>query len=78
MKDGATWGVVPYLTKQEEEEFASFLEDVLTGYVHSLPQKLALAQQIIDHKDINAMVTRRWWKNSVRGIHNYLTILLYP
>ena len=25
VKDGATRGAVPYLTKQEEEEFASFL-----------------------------------------------------
>jgi len=63
VKDGATRGAVPYLTKQEEEEFASFLgrcADI--GYAHSLPQVLALAQQIIDHKGINAMVTRGWWK----------------
>ena len=25
VKEGATWGAVPYLTKQEVEEFASFL-----------------------------------------------------
>ena len=39
VKDGATQGVVPYLTRQEEEEFASFLRccaDI--GYAHSLPQ----------------------------------------
>ena len=39
VKDGATRGVVPYLTRQEEEEFASFLRccaDI--GYAHSLPQ----------------------------------------
>ena len=63
VKDGATWGVVPYLTRQEEEEFASFLgccADI--GYAHSLPQVLALAQQIVDCKGINTMVTRGWWK----------------
>jgi len=32
------------------------------GYVRSLPQVLALALQIIDHKGINAMVTQGWWK----------------
>ena len=63
VKDGATQGVVPYLTKQEEEEFASFLAQCADiGYAHSLPQVLALAQQIVDHKGINAMVTRGWWK----------------
>lgn len=63
VKDGATRGVVPYLTKQEEEEFASFLvrcADI--GYAHSLAQVLALAQQIVDRKGINTMVTRGWWK----------------
>ena len=63
VKDGATRGVVPYLTKQEEEEFASFLARCADiGYAHSLPQVLALAQQIVDHKGINTMVTRGWWK----------------
>ena len=63
VKDDATRGVVPYLTKQEEEEFASFLARCADiGYAHSLPQVLALAQQIVDHKGINTMVTRGWRK----------------
>ena len=41
VKDGATRGVVPYLTRQEEEEFASFLGHCADiGYAHSLPQVL--------------------------------------
>ena len=63
VKEGATRGAVPYLTKQEEEEFASFLARCADiGYAHSLPQVLALAQQIVDRKGINTMVTRGWWK----------------
>ena len=63
VKDGATLGVILYLTKQEEQEFASFLARCADiGYAHSLPQVLALAQQIVDHKGINTMVTQGWWK----------------
>ena len=63
VKDGVPRGVVPYLTRQEEEEFASFLGHCTDiGYAYSLPQVLALAQQIVDCKGINTMVTRGWWK----------------
>ena len=45
VKEGATRGAVLYLTKQEEEEFTSFLARCTNiGYAHFLLQLLALAQ----------------------------------
>lgn len=63
VKEGSKRGPPTYLTIEEEEELASFLlrcADI--GYAHSLPQVLALVQNIIDSKGIDKAITRGWWQ----------------
>ena len=63
VQEGAKRGPPTYLTLEEEEELASFLlrcADI--GYAHSLPQVLALVQNIAESKGIDKTVTRGWWQ----------------
>ena len=63
VQEGVKRGPPAYLTLEEEEELASFLlrcADI--GYAHSLPQVLALVQNVVESKGINKIVTRGWWQ----------------
>ena len=63
---GARPGPKPYLTNEEEEEVASFLvQTAKIGYPHTKSQVLALVQQIVNSKRIEATVTNGWWERFV-------------
>ena len=59
----ASSGPDPFLSREEEEELASFLIGVANiGYPHTRKQVLSLVQQIIESKGINAAITNGWWE----------------
>ena len=63
---GARSGPDPYLSVEEEEELASFLvQTAEIGYPHTKRQVLALVQQIINKKGIDANVSNGWWERFV-------------
>ena len=63
---GAQSGPKPYLTREEEEELASFLiQTSKIGYPHTKSQLFALVQQMIDNKGIRATVSNGWWERFV-------------
>ena len=60
---GAKSGPDPYLSFEKEEELASFLvQTAEIGYPHTKRQVLALVQQIINKKGIDANVSNGWWE----------------
>ena len=64
---GAHPGPKPYLSFEEEEELASFLEQTAEiGYPHTRSQVLALVQQMIDSKGLVASVSNGWWERFVQ------------
>lgn len=59
---GAHSGPDPYLSV-EEEELGNFLIQVARiGYPHTKKQVLALVQQMLSRKGINATVSNGWWE----------------
>lgn len=55
---GARPGPNPYLTREEEEELASFLIRIAKiGYPHTKKQVLAFVQRILESKGIHTYVT---------------------
>jgi len=63
VQHGSRPGPQSYLTLEEEGELVNFLTKCAEiGYAHSLPQVLALVQQIVDHKGIATTVSYGWWQ----------------
>ena len=71
---GAMPGPVPYLTLAEEEELASFLvRCARIGFLHTRQQVIDIAQEIVNSREINCIVTNGWWER-FRSRHPHLVL----
>ena len=63
---GATSGRA-YLTEEEEDELVTFLIEVaMIGYPRTKKDVLAIVQNVIDKKGIDAIVTTGWWQRFIQ------------
>ena len=71
----AKQGPKSYLTTEEEEELANFflLRCARTGYPHTRQQVIGIAQEIVNSKDMEVVVTNGWWERFLQR-HPYLTL----
>ncbi len=61
---GAIGGGKRYLSNQEEKELVSFLLRCGSiGYPRSVKQIIAIVQNVVNQKKINAVVTLGWWQS---------------
>ena len=62
IEHGALLGPSPYLTREEEEELVAFLIRCASiGYPHTRYQIMAIVQEILEGKGIQASISDGWW-----------------
>ena len=67
VEHGVLPGPKPYLSKEEEEELVSFcVRCASIGYPHTRYQIMALVQQILESKGIQACISDGWWERFKR------------
>ena len=63
IEHGALPGPNPYLTKEEEKELVSFLvQSAGIGYPHTRYQIMAIVQEMLEGKGIQACISDGWWQ----------------
>ena len=63
IEHGALPGPNPYLTKEEEKELVSFLvRSAGIGYPHTRYQIMAIVQEMLEGKGIQACISDGWWQ----------------
>ena len=77
IEHGALPGRCPYLTREEEEELVAFLIRFAgIGYPHTRYQIMAIVQDILESKGIQASISDGWWER-FRKRHPQITLELH-
>ena len=63
---GALPGPKPYLTKEEEELVSFLIRCASIGYPHTRHRIMALVQEMIEDKGIEAHISHGWWERFKR------------